>query len=370
MRALAMVALFSSVAPVLPAQVFLVDATGGPTANFTSIATAVTTVPSGSVLLINPGIYDGFTIQGKSLTLIADFALISDATTSSPVRVDGLAANQSVTLQGLSIQSVLGVGAFELSNSAGTIVLEGCRGDRLSSPFGGQLLATNCEHIHLRNSSFDARVPGAPGLETVDSNITAISASFSGDVAPAVVQTRGRIDALSTGFYGYAVPAAVQMQGGELICRRGSILAGNGPNGLLVDGTGALRRDPATTLYNASPQPFGSGIAVQTDSMPGLQAWAGELGGHAAATIEGGGAITGVLALGFPGAPYVPAGFSDPLWLAPGTESIQAIGTTPLSATYAVPNASWVLGIRIVWQGVGLSPSGVMLSNPSVYAHR
>jgi hypothetical protein len=52
---------------------------------------------------------------------------------------------------------------------------------------------------------------------------------------------------------------------------------------------------------------------------------------------------------------------------------VQIVGTTtgpPITSGYSVPNAAWVLGARVVAQGVTLGPvAGQAISNPAVYVH-
>jgi hypothetical protein len=51
-------------------QAFIVDAAGGPGANFTDLQAAVSAVPSGSTLVVRQGTYGEVTIQAKTLTVI------------------------------------------------------------------------------------------------------------------------------------------------------------------------------------------------------------------------------------------------------------------------------------------------------------
>ena len=57
-----------SVAHLLPAQIFVVDCSGGPGTDFTSIRAAVAAVPDGARLLVRPGIYQPFVVDGTSRT--------------------------------------------------------------------------------------------------------------------------------------------------------------------------------------------------------------------------------------------------------------------------------------------------------------
>jgi len=52
------------------AQTYVVDAQNGPGANFVEISQAVATVPDGAVLVVRPGAYQGFAINGKSIAVL------------------------------------------------------------------------------------------------------------------------------------------------------------------------------------------------------------------------------------------------------------------------------------------------------------
>ncbi|MFT4511656.1 MAG: hypothetical protein ACI89X_004765 [Planctomycetota bacterium] len=76
--------------------------------------------------------------------------------------------------------------------------------------------------------------------------------------------------------------------------------------------------------------------------------------------------------LGPAGLPTPLPGIADPIMLLPGTESVQASGplTSPLQASYVVPQLPQLLGTRVTWQGVSFAPaSGVQVSNAVSYAH-
>lgn len=41
----------------------------------------------------------------------------------------------------------------------------------------------------------------------------------------------------------------------------------------------------------------------------------------------------------------------------------------PVVGSYPVPNAPWIRGVRVVWQGVTERFGQITLSNPAIYSH-
>ena len=61
--------LFAVAALPIAAQTYVVDVNNGPGTNFTTLQTAITTVPAGSTLLVRAGNYfESLDIDGKSLS--------------------------------------------------------------------------------------------------------------------------------------------------------------------------------------------------------------------------------------------------------------------------------------------------------------
>lgn len=71
--------------------------------DFTSLPAAVQAASSGDLLLVKSGTYAGFTVDAKTLTVLADTG--STVQLSSTVRVQNLTASQSCVLSGLAITS-------------------------------------------------------------------------------------------------------------------------------------------------------------------------------------------------------------------------------------------------------------------------
>jgi hypothetical protein len=79
--------------------VIVVDSSGG--GDFTNLQMAVDTATSGDTLLVRVGGYSSFTIDGKSLSVVADAG--TTVTVFGSIVVQNLAADQSVVLAGLKV---------------------------------------------------------------------------------------------------------------------------------------------------------------------------------------------------------------------------------------------------------------------------
>ncbi len=88
-----------AVAP--PAQTYIVDASGA--GHFRSLPQAVATVPSGAVLRVRAGVYDEFTIAGKSLTIIGDSAATVFVWCGADVVIGPTQPDHAILLMSLTI---------------------------------------------------------------------------------------------------------------------------------------------------------------------------------------------------------------------------------------------------------------------------
>src|SRR5690606_33355623 len=97
------------------------------------------------------------------------------------------------------------------------------------------------------------------------------------------------------------------------------------------------------------------GPRTGTDVMPQLTGSGAAANGNltAAATTEPGDLV--VLVVGLPGAPTAIPNVQDALWLDPVAHAFQAVGvqgTTPVTASIAVPPSPSFQGFRVNWQAV------------------
>jgi hypothetical protein len=353
----------------LSAQFYVVDAAGGAGSSFTQIADAVAAVPTGSVLEVRPGVYTPFTITGKSVAILGGPGVRVYGLLGPTVGVAGLASTDTVVLRGLELAAVTVVARLSCSNSAGTILVEGCRSDPTTSLVGGQLFATQCQGLHLRDCTFQSTGYFEVALQLDRSNVTVRGGSFVATNAVPVGATSSTLDVAGTYIGAGLVAPTIALHQSHLDVRSTASLAASNGRGAIAAGSGSVALDPAATLVNPPLQPFAPSLTLVVAALPTLAATTGTRGGLATAQLAAAGQLA-VLAVGMPSTPQIVTSIGQTTWLAPGTAVSVAVGVPPLSGSYAVPNASWVLGVTLAWQGAALGNSGVQLSNPVVVGHR
>lgn len=370
MRTFALASLAGGLAACLPAQTFVVDANAGPGTQFTSLPAAVAAVPSGAVLDVRPGVYSGFSIAAKSLTILGRPGVRVIDLGNPPIRIDAIGSAQHVVLYGLELAHVSVVATVHCTNSTGTLVLDGCRSDSSTSPVGGRLVATDCTNLHVLRSTFATSGLFDSALQLQRSTATLTSSTFAAGLAVPLSISNSTVDGTDCTIRAGIIAPTIALHQSHLDLRAACILVASSGQGAIASGSGSIDLGTGAVLQNAPAQPFAAGIVVTPSTSPGLTATAGVLGGTATAALVGP-ALPGALAIGAPGPAYLPAGASHPVWLLPGTASVLALGALPLTASYAVPNAPWVQGVTLVWQGVGLLPNAAFeASNPVPALHR
>jgi hypothetical protein len=106
------------------ASVIVVDAAGG--GQHTQITAAVAAAAPGDVLLVKSGSYLPFTIDAKSLSVVADTSAV--VTVTGSIRVQNLVADQTVVLSGLTTSPLL-VGSSNPDPTLGAgLVVSACQG--------------------------------------------------------------------------------------------------------------------------------------------------------------------------------------------------------------------------------------------------
>src|SRR4051812_36571211 len=114
------------------ADVLVVDASGG--GQYVQISAAVAAASSGDTLLVKSGTYSAFTIDGKSLSVVADSG--ASVVVDGSMGIKNLTAAQTVVLAGLtsshasssssSFDPTFGVGLF-VSACQGQVRAQGCQ---------------------------------------------------------------------------------------------------------------------------------------------------------------------------------------------------------------------------------------------------
>ncbi|MEM7201191.1 MAG: hypothetical protein AAF628_13035 [Planctomycetota bacterium] len=114
--------------PVLDAQVLVVDAAGGPGAQFTDLPAAVAAAPAGATLVVRPGLYSQFVLAGKGLTILGDaggpvrVARFGFASEVRDVPAGATVILQNLTFQGFSL-SASGL-SLAITDTRGSVVLD------------------------------------------------------------------------------------------------------------------------------------------------------------------------------------------------------------------------------------------------------
>ncbi|MCC7061958.1 MAG: hypothetical protein IT456_04080 [Planctomycetes bacterium] len=357
------------------AQVFVVDVNNGPGTDYTSIATAVAAVPDGAVLQVRPGTYSPFRIQNKSLSVFGTTGVIvSNSYFAYPaIEIADLASDRFVSLREVSWTGNAGPLGFALKcrNSTGTIVIERCTGSSLPAS-DSALIVSSCDRVFVRDSSIVHTSFVDNAISAYLSNVVMTNCNITTQQGISIRQGGGRVHLANCRIQGSSQLglALAVMSGGELLLHGGTTLSSTVAQPA-VAGIGTVTLDPSVTLQGLAIPPFDPNLTLVNRTIPPLDASTQALFGTAMATLDVPNGSIGYLCVGFAGAPSFTAGVVDPIWLAAGY-ALHAVGSAPaVTGGYAVPNAPWVLGIQVAWQGAVLDTAtgSIAVSNPSVYVH-
>ena len=182
-----------------PFHLWHVDDDGGPGVDFTDIPTAISAAGPGDVILVAAGDYSCFVIGAKSLTVRAEAGAtvtVSEGVAQAAISVLNLAAHQSVTLRGLTLDTVDRRG-FRLFKCAGSVWIEDCEVVRTDVTYDYEeaqgLYADRCDAVILIRSTFMG-AEGSDGgysfgggsddgMDLVNSEVHAFGCTFLGSDA-------------------------------------------------------------------------------------------------------------------------------------------------------------------------------------------
>jgi len=110
--------------PVFAGGVRILEPTG--TQNFADIGSAVNAAPEGAVLLVGQGTYGGFTVSGKSLSILA--VPNAAVTIQGRITVTSIGPSQTLVVGGLHVAppNETGLAALEVSGSTGNVRFQDC----------------------------------------------------------------------------------------------------------------------------------------------------------------------------------------------------------------------------------------------------
>lgn len=354
-----------ALAGLASAQTFIVDETGA--GDFVDIAPAVAAVPEGATLRVRVGRYNPFTITGKSLKVLCDLGAHVYRQHGSWVGVTGLAANQSVVIQGLNLVAGWGFPrSVGCTSCAGPVLFDGLASDNQST---GTISATDCAQVLVRGRSL-----GANWRTSVltNSNVVFERVAFApGLFGLSMTMTGGTLQAV-----GCAFQAGVPYQtypGGAMVLAQGAnvrLLAGTTVSGFPTttytwfDGAGTVVHDPSIVLPAGVVAPTVTAVAQE---MPALTSTF--VPGAATASLAGALGHFGVIGVALPGPVTALPGIDGALWVDAASFFPVAFGVVGAGApvTAQLPwNGGPVPAVRATWQALTFAPSGTLhLSNPS-----
>jgi hypothetical protein len=351
------------------AQTFVVDAAGG--GAFTSVAAAIAVVPDGAVLLVRPGGYAGFTLNGKGLTILADpgAALLSSITisgtsASQPVRVRGFTGNSAgVTVSSCTgpvhLQDIRPVPATPSPlavTQCSQVLVERC--DFHGPWSGGCVVVSNCAAVAFVETSIRAVI--GMGLSATSSDVLLVDASVHGGTTVSMAVVGNGID------LGYVGTSSVRLLGTTSVSAGGSLHPAYLP--VAIGGYGSVAIGPAAVAAT-----FGASLSVTPAAEAALTVTGGALGTATGATLRGDAGALGVLVLGIPGPALPFAGQAGGVWVDPASAVTVAAGVfgPALAANVTLPPNPLLLAQSFAWQGLTWSPgSGFAASNPGWFTIR
>jgi hypothetical protein len=306
-----------------PGPDLVVDAANGPGTSFTDLATAVSTVPSGAVLLVRAGQYGSFTISGKSLTVLGE-AGVTMVAPAANVAIESLGVGQRVVLHGLGTANSSSLTTFTCQFNAGEVVLDQVGGAATAIAAGRAVLRAGDrqrllrEQRQRRDDHGERRddEPHAAWPQRIPRRNCCSSPARAEPQPRAPVGLRGRPQLAAA-----TSPPAVLLQNAAVRADGGSLLHADtgfqATFGLAIAGSGSARLAPDVTLAGASPL-VAPTVSVTTVDLPAVLVQGGSLGGVSAATMTGGLGRLGVLWIGLPGHAVAPFPAGDPLSIGNG----------------------------------------------------
>lgn len=342
-------------------SVFVVAPAPGPGVFSTDIQPAINAAVDGDVVLVKSGAYSGFTIDAKSVSVVADAS--ANVVANGRVFVSNLSASKYTLLQGLTIQGNTSTPAVVLLNDPGPIWIESCNvtgGTRNASGLVG-VSVSSCPSVVIQRSVMTGGNggnggtihQGAPGLHVANSTVSVSDSQCiggNGAAASGGFGTAGlRVLAASTVFAsgtifqgGNGSPGAPGINtDSAVILLQCTTIPGSStlpfpqPPPIVVNGSGSVQTLPGVARHFATTSPVREGqtTTITASGVPG------ELTGFLFSPSPG----PVVLMLPFEGTLALPAGNAD--WFALG--AIPAGGT--LSTPIVVPNLPPTLQSTSFW---------------------
>lgn len=350
---------------------------GGVGPSFADLPAAVAAVPPGSILLVRPGNYAGFT-TGKPLRIVLEgsgpgSSIQAQSGSAYAITVTGLPAGDEFVLVGRGTTIGAGsLGGIRVADTNAPVLLAGVNVAATGTRCG--LEVRYAGSLHARNCVF----AGAPGLQADWANLVLSECIVVGSGVGAVVN-RCTFDAARTFLSGFAQPALRAYDSSLRLASDGSTtIAVTGAPTLPIPAIESylcpMQFDPARVgLVPANGAP---GVATFSgylldDEVPTLIASPAPLGVTATARMTSSTVRPGMVVLGnLLGAPIpfmVGNVFVDTV-NAPIVAAIGFCGPAGLLAQIAIPPTTSALGVVQCLQGVVWQASGLpVLSAPALW---
>jgi len=374
-------------------QTFVVDINNGPGTHFIEIQTAVTTVPSGSTLLVRPGNYQPVVIDGKGVVILCEASVTSGALASSAnfLTIRNTLPQHNVAVRGLQSGGDL---VLSIANCLGPVTFDGTGGLFSASwPYGpSPIQVSNSNQVAIRN----LQAHGDPSCTVVSSTVVFENCSLQGRGAfffnkasggnggPGLSVTNGHVQAVRTtitggnGAIGIA-PYFVVRPGSEAVHMTLASLRAMGSSSHPITGgtnpttgqlpallgQGVARVDPLIPL---TATPMGPGITLTRPTMPSLVSDTALPGGVLQVERAGAVGVLCAVTISLRSSPLLVPGF-DPIWIDPQNFVVETMAVTtsaPLLVQKPVPNQPSLRGFQFVWQAADLTAAGVVeVGNPT-----
>lgn len=243
------------------ADVLVVDANAGP---YFDIAAAVAAANAGDVVLVKSGYYSGFTIDAKSVAVIAD----AGATVGfgGEVRVEHLASTQQVTIAGLRNEfNFASQPQLTISACAGSVRVEDCVLGSGFGPLGGGVapvvVVTSSDDVALHRCTLRANhdfvAGGAEAVRAHSSRLSLLESSVEGGAGMSGTPS-GMSGGPNTG--GHTGESGIVCRNSTLFVAGGAVIGGPGGSG--VSGN-------CSSPYDYPTGGGSGGSGLQVNDLPG-----------------------------------------------------------------------------------------------------
>ncbi len=346
---------------------------GGVSPDYLDLPQAVAAVAPGSILIVRPGKYTGFTTN-KPLRIHLDFTALGGSIAPAPgaayaIAVNGMPGSGTFALTGDGAEVRAGaLGAIRIANTAGRVVVEGVT-----------VVAGAAAAIDVQNAGpvllHDCDLSGTPGLLVQTATVVANDLRVSSPGGHALVASYATLDVAGGRFSGRDLPALSLVDSGIR-------LAGDGGTPIKVSSTSPVpvpvfaavnsqvHWDPTHFVLapanGAAAFQAGGTTTVTTEDPPLLSVRGGAPGANGWIRFTGNSGLPGAVLFGpFAGPTFT--GLSG-LYLDLAQASVVFGGIVDpagLSVSFQLPTTAALLGDVSCLQGAVLLPSGLfVLSGP------